>query len=65
MAPIHNRMPVVLDQSRLDEWMNPQNANPTPLRAMLAATPEDWLIGEPALPLVNSVRNDGPELLSV
>ena len=63
MAPIHNRMPVVLDESRLDEWMDSENANPTSLHAMLGPAPEDWLIAEPASTLVNSVKNDGPELL--
>jgi len=56
-------MPVVLDEPRLDKWKDSQNANPTSLRAMLASAPEDWLIAEPASPLLNSVRNDSPELL--
>ena len=56
-------MPVVLDESRLDEWMDPANADSASLRAMLLPAPDDWLIDEPASPLVNSVKNDGPELL--
>jgi putative SOS response-associated peptidase YedK len=63
MAPIHQRMPVVLDESRLDEWMDPGNADLASLRAMLTPAPEHWMIAEPASPLVNSVKNDGPELL--
>lgn len=63
MASIHDRMPVVLDESRLDEWMDPGNADVASLSAMLVPAPENWLIAEPALPLVNNVRNDGPELL--
>ena len=64
MAPIHDRMPVVLDESRLDEWMNPDNGDVGSLRAILAPAPEDWLIAEPASTLVNNVKNDGPEVLS-
>lgn len=63
MTPIHDRMPVVLDESRLDEWMDPNNADVASLQAMLMPAPENWLIAERASPLVNNVKNDGPELL--
>jgi putative SOS response-associated peptidase YedK len=63
MAPIHDRMPVVLEESRLDPWMDPK-AGEMSLRAMLRPAPDEWLIAEPASPLVNNVRNDGPELLA-
>ncbi len=64
MVPIHDRMPVVLEASRLDEWMNPSAADPALLRSMLTPAPEDWLVAERGSPLVNSVKNDGPELLN-
>jgi putative SOS response-associated peptidase YedK len=64
-APIHHRMPVVLDESRLDEWTDPDNSDVETLRLMLVPAPDNWLIAEPASPLVNNVKNDGPELLSV
>jgi putative SOS response-associated peptidase YedK len=63
VAPIHDRMPVVLDESHLDEWMS-DRAEPSPRRSLLAPAPRDWLIAEQASPLVNSLKNDGPELLS-
>jgi putative SOS response-associated peptidase YedK len=63
MKPIHNRMPVLLDPSRLDEWMNPTPAAPNSLRALLRPAPDDWLVADRASPLVNSVTNDGPGLL--
>lgn len=63
MAPTHDRMPVVLDESRFDEWMEPNNADVASLRAMLAPAPEDWLVAGTATSLVNSVKNDGAELL--
>jgi putative SOS response-associated peptidase YedK len=63
MKPIHNRMPVVLDPSELNEWMNPSPSDPNSLRALLRSAPDDWLVADKASPLVNSVRNDGPELL--
>jgi len=62
MAPIHDRMPVVLAESQLDEWLEAKTLEPA-LRSMLRPAPEDWLTALPASPLVNNVRNDGPELL--
>jgi putative SOS response-associated peptidase YedK len=63
MAPVHNRMPVILAESRLDKWMAPGDADLSLFRAMLVPAPDDWLIAEPASPLANSVKNDGPEVL--
>ena len=64
MAPVHNRMPVIVDESRLDEWMDPGNADAGSLRTMLVPARDDFLIAEPVSPLVNNVKNDGPEVLS-
>ena len=38
-------------------------ADPNALRSLLRAAPDEWLVAEKASPLVNSVKNDGPELL--
>ena len=65
IAPIHDRMPVVLDERGADDWMNPLEPNPLSLKRLLVRAPDDALIGTPVSPLVNSVKNDGPELLSV
>ena len=65
MEPIHHRMPVVLEESRLDDWMDPGNADAASLRTMLVPPRDDFLVAEPASPLVNNVKNDGPQLLSV
>jgi putative SOS response-associated peptidase YedK len=64
MKPIHGRMPVVLDPSQLDEWMDSKPQNSSSLRALLRPASDEWLVAEPASPLVNYVKNDGPELLS-
>jgi putative SOS response-associated peptidase YedK len=65
MEPIHQRMPVVLDESRLDEWMADDNVDTATLRAMLAPAPKDWLIAEPASPPVNSSRTTAQNCFSV
>jgi putative SOS response-associated peptidase YedK len=64
MKPIHNRMPVVLDPSHLDDWMNPNPAEPNSLRALLHPAPDEWIIADKVSPSFNSVKNDGPDLLA-
>jgi putative SOS response-associated peptidase YedK len=65
MAPIHDRMPVVIDPERLPTWMDVSSADLAPPNALLAPAPDDWLIADRVSPLVNNVRNEGPELLTV
>ena len=61
--PIHNRMPVILGERAADDWMNPGEADPLSLKRLLIPAADDVLLAQPASPLANSVRNDGPELL--
>ena len=62
MAPIHNRMPVILSDEQADTWLYPR-ASGTDLRRLLAPPPPDALAVRDVSPLVNSVRNQGPALL--
>jgi putative SOS response-associated peptidase YedK len=45
--------------------MNPLESKPSSLKRLLVPAPDDSLVASPASPLVNSVKNDGPELLGV
>ncbi len=63
IRPIHNRMPVILEERAADDWMNPGEADPLSLKRLLIPAADDVLLAQPASPLANSVRNDGPELL--
>ena len=63
MASIHNRMPVILADKEADDWMNRHDPDPLSLKRLLAPAPDDLLVIQPASPLVNNVRNEGPELL--
>jgi putative SOS response-associated peptidase YedK len=62
LATIHNRMPVILSDRDADDWMNPREKAPLSLKRLLVPTAEDLLVMQPASPLVNSVRNEGPQL---
>jgi putative SOS response-associated peptidase YedK len=64
MAPIHDRMPAILDDGdSLSLWLNP-TSQLKDLRGLLNPVPDDVLEMRPASPLVNSVKNDGPELIA-
>ena len=63
IAEIHDRMPVVLDERAAEDWMNPRERDPLSLKRLLVSAPDDLLSIQPASPLVNSVKNDSPELL--
>ena len=63
--PIHNRMPVILSERDADDWMNPLEKDPSLLKRLLVPAPDELLVAQPASTLVNSPRNDGPELLEV
>jgi len=65
IAEIHDRMPVVLNERAAEDWMNPREQDPLSLKRLLVPASSDLLSVRPASPLVNSVKNDGPELLQV
>jgi putative SOS response-associated peptidase YedK len=63
LATIHDRMPVILSDRDADDWINPSAKKPYSLKRLLKPTGEDVLLVHSASPLVNSVRNEGPQLL--
>jgi putative SOS response-associated peptidase YedK len=63
LATIHDRMPVILSDRDADDWINPSARKPHSLKRLLQPTGEDLLLVHSASPLVNSVRNEGPQLL--
>ena len=63
MAPIHNRMPVVLADDEWATWLDPQLEDMGQLLAMLEPRDDVELAVRPVSQLVNNVRNDGPELV--
>jgi putative SOS response-associated peptidase YedK len=62
VAPIHNRMPVILSRDMLDAWLDP-SASLGELEPMLAPAPEETLRLWPVSTEVNKVAADGPHLL--
>lgn len=60
---IHDRMPVILPDEKIGEWMDDANDDPTKLLPLLVPVPDGLMDGTPVSPRVNSVRNEGPECL--
>jgi putative SOS response-associated peptidase YedK len=63
MASIHDRMPVVIPRDAWASWLDPTPREPGELRALLEPREDLALAAYAVVPLVNNVRNDGPELL--
>lgn len=62
LAPIHDRMPVILPEAAWDTWLDPE-AEPAALESLLVPAPDDSIAVYPVSLLVNSADNDGPELV--
>jgi putative SOS response-associated peptidase YedK len=63
LAPIHDRMPVVLPRDAWDEWLDPDNQDVTRLQKLLVPVPEKEFEAYEIGTLVNNVRHEGPELI--
>ena len=63
MREIRDRMPVILDASVVDEWLSAQTHEPQELKALMKPCPDEWLSASEVSPLVNSPKNNSPELL--
>jgi putative SOS response-associated peptidase YedK len=58
MKPIHNRMPVLLDDRALELWLDPGVTDDGKLRSLLAPAPDDALEAYPVSSAVNNARFD-------
>jgi putative SOS response-associated peptidase YedK len=64
VAALHDRMPVVVRETAWDRWLDVRAPVDGELRALLEPDESVDLDIYPVAPLVNNVRNDGPELLA-
>jgi putative SOS response-associated peptidase YedK len=60
---LHDRMPVVLAPGTWAEWLKPDESDQGFLRSLLVPAPEETLAMTAVSTRVNSVRNDGPDLI--
>lgn len=63
MAPVHDRMPVILPPSAWDAWLDPTNDDVAGLGKLLVPAPPQILTMHPVSTDVGNVRNRGPQLI--
>jgi len=63
LGKIHDRMPMVIPSASWADWLDPGNTDASDLQALLAPAVSSGLASYPVSTAVNSVRNNGPELI--
>lgn len=61
MAPIHNRMPVILDKNGSEAWLKTTDENS--LKNLLKPYPSEKMKAYRVSEKVNAVKNEGPDLI--
>ena len=63
MSQVHDRMPVLVPQSRWSEWLDPTNHDIDTLASVFDMSGDDSLVMHPVSSDVNAVRNNRPDLV--
>jgi putative SOS response-associated peptidase YedK len=63
MSPIHDRMPVILDEKDEARWLDPELVKPEDLLPLLVPYPPDAMECWEVSPYVNSYKNKGEECI--
>lgn len=62
IAPIHDRMPVVIAPEDFSRWLDCLNQEPRHVADLMAPAPDDYFEAVRVSDLVNKVANSGPEV---
>ena len=60
IAPLHDRMPVILPPEHFEEWLSPQPFDPVRLESLLVPHDADGMVARPVSTHVNSPAHDDP-----
>jgi putative SOS response-associated peptidase YedK len=63
MAPIHDRMPVVIPPEQVEQWLSSETDEAT-LKAMMRPVADDFLRCDEVSTRVNDARHDAPDCLA-
>ncbi|WP_427173213.1 SOS response-associated peptidase [Arthrobacter sp. 92] len=63
MGHVHDRAPVIVPSDLFDAWLDPRTTSKDDVKDMLEAIPEAVLTPRVVTEKVNSVRNNGPDLI--
>jgi putative SOS response-associated peptidase YedK len=64
VAPIHDRMPVIIPKRRHKTWLDPENQDVAKVVALLAPFPAEKLEAYEVSRLVNTPANNSPECIA-
>lgn len=64
VAPVHDRMPVLLPEASWDEWLDPESRDPSRLQAMLVPLPAELMASRTVSTWVNDARHDDPRCIA-
>jgi len=63
IAPLHDRMPVILHQQEYNAWLDRDSTEAEKLKRLYQPYPSELMELYPVSPLVNSTKNEGPDLI--
>lgn len=63
VAPLHDRMPVILEREHEEAWLDPAQHDPHLLALFLKPYAAEPMEAYPVSPAINTVRNNGAELI--
>ncbi|MFD0900802.1 SOS response-associated peptidase [Actinomadura sediminis] len=63
LGRIHDRMPMIVEPDRWDAWLDPSLTEPDRVRGLLVPAMAGTMDAYPVSKAVNSVKNNGPELV--
>jgi putative SOS response-associated peptidase YedK len=64
LGRIHDRMPMVVEPDRWDAWLDPELTDTETVRGLLVPAMAGTMDAYPVSKAVNSVKNNGPELIA-
>ncbi len=62
VAPLHDRMPVIVDEADFERWLDCRPGSAEPIRDLLRPADDGLLEAIELDPIINSVRNEGPDV---
>ncbi len=63
MEAVHDRMPVIIEAENRERWLDPDQFEASEVTGLLVPSPAGTLVRHPIDRAVNSVRNDGPQII--
>jgi putative SOS response-associated peptidase YedK len=64
VAPVHDRMPAIVEPQDYGWWLDPRADDPAALAALLGPYPAAEMVAYPVGRLVNDPRHDGPDCIA-